>query len=458
MRTETQDTGHSERLSLRTKLTYGLGDHTINLTLSVLSLFYLFFLTEHAGLRPALASAVLLVGRGIDAFSDPLMGRLSDLTRSRWGRRRPYFLFGCIPFGICFALLWSGAPLESQLVKFAYYASLYSLYSLASTVLAVPYIALLPELTSDYQERTSLSSFRSAFAVSGTLVAAVTTRPLVATFGGEAAGFAWMGVLFGIWVALPWFMVFLATREREHKPSEKPRASFAHGLRLLARHNTYRRLCGMYLFGRMAMDVAGAMFIYYFDYWLQRPGDHPIALGSVMLVSILSLPLWLRIARHTDKHQAMIAGAAWWIFLQIAIVIIQPDWPRWIVFACAACTGVSFAVLDLMPWSMLADVIDEDELRSGERREGLYAGFFMFLRKLSGAGAVAAAGIILDLSGYVPKAAAEPAVLLSIRGLTGALPALLLACSIAFALRYPLSRAAHAAVQRQLAARRTSQA
>jgi GPH family glycoside/pentoside/hexuronide:cation symporter len=107
------------------KLVIGLGDHTITLTLAALSLFYVFFLTEYAGIRPALAGLVPLIGRFVDAFTDPLMGRLSDLTRTRMGRRRPYLLLGALPFGLSFAALWVDLPAESQLGRFAYYTGAY---------------------------------------------------------------------------------------------------------------------------------------------------------------------------------------------------------------------------------------------------------------------------------------------------------------------------------------------
>ena len=113
--------GRGERISVATKVIYSLGDHTVNLVLAALTLLYVIFLTDIIGLRPALAGAVPWIGRAVDAFTDPLMGRISDLTPWKRGRRRPYFLIGAIPFGVSFALLWLDVPFGSQLGKFAYY-------------------------------------------------------------------------------------------------------------------------------------------------------------------------------------------------------------------------------------------------------------------------------------------------------------------------------------------------
>jgi Na+/melibiose symporter-like transporter len=145
----------AERLSVRTKVVYATGDHTVNLILSAASLLYLVFLTDLVGLRPALAAAVVWVARVVDAFTDPGMGRISDLTRWKAGRRRPYFLIGAIPLGLFFALMWLDTPLQAQSAKFAYYAAVYVGVCLAMTCVSVPYLALLPEMATDYDERTS---------------------------------------------------------------------------------------------------------------------------------------------------------------------------------------------------------------------------------------------------------------------------------------------------------------
>jgi sugar (glycoside-pentoside-hexuronide) transporter len=439
-----------ERLSARTKLVFGLGDHTINFSLSALSLFYLFFLTEVAGLRPALAGAVLLVGRFVDGFTDPLMGRISDLTRWRWGRRRPYFLIGMIPFGLCFGLLWGAVPLESQAEKFLYYAALYALYSVSSTVLAVPYTALLPELTSDYQERTSINTFRAALAVLGTLLAAIGTKQLAESFGGDVRGYSWMGVAAGIWVTLPWIAVYRVTWERPSFQREA-HAGFLDALKGLSRHHSYRRLLGLYLFGRMAMDVVGAMFVFYFTYWIRRPEHVEATLAILLITVVLSLPIWLRISPRVDKRTLFIMGTSWWVAFQLTLLIATPEWPVWTLFAAAALIGVGYAVTDLMPWAMLGEVVDEDELSTGERREGMYAGFMTFVRKLAGASGVFLAGVVLDLAGYVGGQPEQTtSALLAIRGLTGAVPTLLLAIAATIAFGYPLGRARHRQILAEL--------
>lgn len=441
---------------MRSKLGYAAGDHTLNLALSALTLFYLFFLTDLIGLSPGLAGFVLLVGRSVDAFSDPAMGRISDRTRWSWGRRRPYLALGAVPFGVTFAALWLPYPLDSELARLVVFSFAYVLHTLASTVVSVPYVALLPELVLGYQARTSLNTYRAVAAVLGTLLAAGVMRPLANAFGGGAEGFAAAGALLGVWLALPWLAVYRATWERPEfrRPA---RLGLREGLVVLARHRTYLRLAGLYLCGRIAVDVVGAMFLFYFTYWLRRQADFEPTLLLLLGSVALWLPGWLWISKWTDKHRAFIFGAGSWIAVQSAIFFLTPETPRWVLFALAALAGIGYAAADVMPWSMLGDVVDEDELLTGERREGLYAGFFTFLRKLGGAGGVALAGLALDASGFEPGGTEQPAsALLTIRALTGIAPAVFLALGILFALRYPLTRAAHHEVRLRLEGSRST--
>jgi sugar (glycoside-pentoside-hexuronide) transporter len=443
-----------EALPVRVKAGFALGDHAINVQLSSLSLFFLFFLTEVAGLPPAQAGLVLLVGRAADAFTDPMMGRLSDQTPWRWGRRRPYFLLGALPFGVTTALLWS-TPGDGA--KFTYYAAIYVCNTLASTMLAVPYMALLPELATGYDERTSLNTFRAVGALSATMGIAVGLRPLVEWLGGGPSGWEQAGLALGLWVALPWLVVYRVTWERPglRQPSQ---VRFLAGARLAARNRAYRRLVGLFLAARIAVDVVGAMFLFWFTYWIGRPEDFPIALGLMLVADVLSLPIWLRVARHVDKRAIFVFGALWWIGAQAALFALGPDEPRGLVFAIAALAGIGYAVADLMPWSMLGDVIDADELHTGERRDGLYAGFFTFLRKLGGATGVALAGLLLQLAGFEKGREQSDTALLAIRLLTGVFPALFLAVAIGVALGYPISRARHREITERLAERRAARA
>ncbi|MCH2169596.1 glycoside-pentoside-hexuronide (GPH):cation symporter [Myxococcota bacterium] len=445
------------KLSLTTKITYALGDHSINLVLSATSFFYLYFLTSVADLRPALAGLVVWLARVVDAVTDPMMGRLSDGTRWASGRRRPFFLIGAIPLALSFALMWTVSPFEDQTGKFFYYAFAYALMSVTSTVVSVPYLALIPEMATRYDERTAVNAFRAGAAVLGTL-AAVGMKPLVDSLGGGPEAWATTGLIASVWVAVLWLPVHRVSFER----SEYQRmvtVGILEGLRIALRQRSYRILMALYIFSRIAIDLIGALFLLYFTFYVGRADDFSKTLALFLLVGVASLAFWLRVSRTSDKRTIFLIGSIWWIVSQLIIYAAEPDWARWSMFLIAAVAAVGYAACDLMPWAMLGDVVDEDELATGERREGLFVGLFMFLRKLGGATAILVVGIALDLVGYVGSADPESQPQLAIdgiRALTSLGPAFFLTLAVLAALPYPLSRKAHADILERVERKRNA--
>jgi Na+/melibiose symporter-like transporter len=263
--------------------------------------------------------------------------------------------------------------------------------------------------------------------------------------GGGATGFSGAALVFGLWFTVPWLVVHRVTWER---PEFSGRADIGllQGARQLLAHRAYRRLVGLYICARSASDLIGAMFLLFFTHWLARAEDFPGTMGLLFCCVVLSLPVWLRISRHVDKGTLFIIGACWWIGAQMFLFAIGPDWPRWAMFVLAAAAGIGYAMADLMPWSMLGDVIDEDELQTGERREGIYAGSFTFLRKLGGASGVLIAGLVLDLAGHGSAPEPSERAVMSIRGLTAIGPAILLAVAAWIARGYPITRKRHAEI------------
>jgi sugar (glycoside-pentoside-hexuronide) transporter len=434
------------RLGALRKSFYALGDFTLNVSYSSLSLIYTtYFLTQVADLRPALAGLVPLIGRAVDAFTDPLMGRLSDLTRWRWGRRRPYFLLGALPYGVCFALLWLDVPFASQTARFAYYAVAYCLLSVAVTILSVPYLAIQPEMATDYDERTSLNTYRTIGSILGT-VGAVAILPVSKSLGGGAAGFAAAGAVYGLLVALPWLAVHGATFERAGFRTRAVQSGFADTLREVMRHTSFQRLTGIYILTRIAMDLAAALIILYVSFWLGRSADYELVMMLFLGAIVVALPGWLRFATGREKTGIFVAGCTWWMVASFLLAFVQPEWPRWILFVFVPLVAVGYAVVDVMPWSMLGEVIDEDDLQTGERRDGLYNGFFTFIRKLGGAIGVALVMGILDVAGFERGEQQSESARQAIRLLTALGPGLFLLFAVWLARDYPLTREVHARV------------
>ncbi len=418
------------------------------MALSSLSLVYFTFLVTVAGLQPWLAGLIAWLARLVDAVSDPMMGRFSDGLHWRAGRRRPFFLIGMLPLGLFFGLMWT-TPFGGQAAMFVWYLAIYVGIALSLTVLSVPYMALIPEMATSYDERTALNTWRAGGAVIGTMVAAGFFK-LADGLGGGPGGFERAGFLIAIWLVLPWPLVFAASFEPKDRPRVE-RAPLFPALKSVIGHDTFRRLCGIYLTSRIAMDLLGLAVPLLVTIWLGRSGDVTWTLLSMLGVVVLSLPFWLHIARHREKHRVLAFGAAWLVFWLVFIFFVDPSWPRWAVFAVAGLLGIGYAVVDLFPWAMLGEVIDEDEISSRERREGVYNGIFTFIRKVGGATSYMLGGFALSLAGYDSEASVQPAAAVTtIRVIATLAPAACVLAALALLSGYPLTRARHADIQQDL--------
>ena len=444
-----------ERLPLHLKLIYGLGDHSINTALVALTMIFPFYLTDVVEMPIWLAGLVPLVGRSVDAVSDVFMGRLSDRTRWKAGRRRPYLLIGALPFAVFFAAIWAAPPIDSPALQFGYFAGVYALVSISMTIVAIPYQALMPELTDDYDERTTLATFRSVLSLLATLLIAVSFRPAVEALGGDAPAWALVGLIFAAWILWPWLPIWWVTWERPRAEDQEP-LSFEQYVRVLVTNKNYQRLLFLFALGRIAIDLPLALFLHYFTYVIGHPDYFDGMMFTFILGTVVGMPLWMRFARGRDKSRVYIYACFAWTGTFFGLLSLQPDWPYALMLSISFLSGAGYSAADMMPWSMVADLADEDEVVSGERREGIYVGVFTFVRKMSGSIGVALAFFVLDVVGFVPNVENPDTVVTAIRVLTAAVPIGFILASIAGARRYTLGHAEHEGILEELARRRAA--
>jgi GPH family glycoside/pentoside/hexuronide:cation symporter len=448
----------SERLSRRTKLSYGVGDIGLSLTSTVIGAYFALFLTDVVGLSPRIAAAAIFIGRSWDYINDPLVGHISDRTRTRWGRRRPFLLFGALPFALGFALLWWRPPISSQIGLGAYYALAYLLYEAAATLIYMPYSALTPELTLDYDERTALTSYRMFFSILASLVAFTVPIAFVGRFvPGNAARVLIMGAGCGLISALPFLLTFAGTREREAF-REQATPSIVASLKAAAKNRPFVFGMAIYLLTWVAVKLLEAMLLYFIKYGIEREGQSDWIMLTIFAVAMAALPLWEWASRHWNKRWAYVTGIAFWAVVQIVIVTLTPATGLPLIFMLCALAGIGVSVAHVIPFSMIPDAVEWDELQTGQRHEGVFYGLVTLAQKVATSLALPAALLLLDVTGYVPNAAQQsPSALIGIRLLTGPIPAVLLCAGILFALVYPLDRAQHLEVRRALEARRAAQ-
>ena len=207
-------------MKLKASLGYAIGDLGINLYFISTLTYLLYFYTDVLGISAAAAAGVFLVARLVDAVTDPLMGAIAERTRTRWGRLRPYLLFGAIPLGVITVATFTVPDLdESGKVIWAY--ATYTLFGILYTVVTIPYSALTASLTDDYQERTKLSTFRMAFAFTGAVIVSVGVAELVQGFASPADGYAAVMTAFALVATLLLLITFFNTREVIQPPVDE---------------------------------------------------------------------------------------------------------------------------------------------------------------------------------------------------------------------------------------------
>lgn len=452
------------KVRLINKLAFGAGDFGPAIAASVIGYFLLIFFTDVAGLRPGLAGLVLLITKAWDAINDPIIGYLSDRVRTRWGRRRPWFLFGAIPFGLAFFLHWLVPPF-SEAGKFWYYLGVSLLFDTMFTIVNTPYTALTAEMTSDFDERTSLNSFRFAFSIGGQLFAVVAHGAIVGAFGADIrGGYMAAGAVLGVMAALPFFFAFWGTYERHEAPQEQE-LPFWEGLKTTFANIPFRYASGVYLCSWLATSIVQTVLVFYLQYWLRIPDKLILILFGLQISSFAWLFIWSRLSQRLGKKGVYYRGIASLIVVLMSLFALPASAPFWLVLALALCAGVGTAVSILIPWSILPDVIELDELETGQRREGAYYGFFVLLQKLGVALGLFLIGQMLEVTGYVSaKAGAaapseQPAsALAALRWIIGPIPALLLAVGLALMWRFPITKERHAATLAELERRRAAKA
>jgi GPH family glycoside/pentoside/hexuronide:cation symporter len=446
-----------EKLSLWTKVAYAMGDLSNSVGPgTIVPFWYFFFLTDVAHLNPALAGVTVLIGGIWDAINDPLVGLLSDRTRTRWGRRRPYLLFGALPYGVTFALMWIVPPIQNQVVLSLYFALVYILFDTAVTAVSCPYYALTPELTLDHDERTSLTTCRMFVSIVTGLMAAVGFALVFDATADEQSAFLVMGVICAFLFVPTILVSFFGTRERPEfqiVPPPPPREV----LRFVMHNREWWYTLGMRLASWMPVDSASAVFVYYLIYWLQMDEMGASLVQAVILASaVVCLPLILWMARRWEKKTSFIISMASWAVVMLGTLLI-PRGAKPLAYVIAFLVGPGVSAAHVLPAAMSADALEVDELASGTRQEGIYSGFEVFIRKLSTKLVLAGLGPILAWSGYVEGAVDQtPQTLTTIRVVIAVVPAVILAAAVLIAWTYPLTRTRHREIRAALAQQRAA--
>ena len=534
-----------EKLNFTTKLAYGSGDMGPAITANILVFFLLYFFTNVAGLPAGMAGSILAIGKIGDAINDPVAGILSDRTRTRWGRRIPWMLFGAIPFGIFFFLQWivpnfSDDPDLNNWYLFAYYIAISILFNLAYTAVNLPYTTLTPELTQDYNERTNLNSFRFAFSIGGSILSLVLARvifqvypgdpkqqyvvlgivssllsvvalfwcvfriqergasPLLQSSGKKILGFILtalgaIGIVYGIsqlfirisvleitailfglqFIGFGLTLIFAKTEshlssreaiEARNSASSVPELPIKQQLKIAFSNKAFLYVIGIYLCSWLGVQLTASILIYYVVSWIgMDEAAFPLVAIAVQGTALIMLFFWKAVSNRLGKKTVYYLGMIVWIVAQAALFVIQPG-QIVLVYIGAIMAGFGVSVAYLIPWSMIPDVIELDELNTGQRREGVFYSFMVLLQKLGLALALFLVGQALEWSGFIQRIPGEAipvqpdSALLAIRIAIAPLPTVFLVIGLVLTYFYPITKEVHADIVRQLKARKDREA
>lgn len=467
----------SQKLSLSTKLAYGAGDLGPAITANILSVFLLIFFTNVAGLGAGLAGSILMIGKIWDAINDPIVGILSDRTHSRWGRRHPWMMFGAIPFGLTFFLQWlvprfSDNVDVNQWSLFSYYVFVAILFNTFYTAVNLPYTALTPELTQDYDERTGLNSYRFAFSIGGSIFSLVLAQVIFGLFKDDPVQkhLVLAGVCGVISVlSLAWCVVGTLNRvaitERlrlEHITQEAP-LPYGQQLKIAFSNGPFLFVIGIYLCSWLAVQNTVSIIPYFVKNWMGLADEDFIKLIiAVQVTSLIMLFVWTQVSKRFGKKPVYFMGMALWAIAQLGLFFLQPGQVG-LMYVLAVMAGFGVSTAYLVPWSMIPDVIDLDELNTGHRREGIFYGFMVLLQKVALAIGLLGVGLVLQKAGFQSTTTGQPlpiqpeSALWAIRWMVGPAPLLVLLVGIGLAYFYPITREVHAEILLKLQERQRSQ-
>lgn len=447
-------------LSFKEKLGYGLGDSASNFFFQVFNIFLLYYYTDVFGLNPAAVGTMFLVTKLVDAFTDPVMGVIADRTTTRWGKFRPYILWGAIPYGLLGYAMFAG-PDFSDTGKLIYAYATYTLMMLAYTVINVPYGALMGVISPSSKERLKVSSYRFVCAFSAAWLIGTFVTPLKAILGGgdEAEGFRITMMIFSvISIALFW-VTFATTKERVAPPPVQ--SSIKDDLRAAAKNLPWIAMLVSGVFTLAQIAVKAGAQIYFLKYFVGDDGT-PIfwifdktavflSLGMFAFIAGVSTTQYLN--RYIDKRNLLILVNVLGIVLAIPLFFLGAD-QYWLLVALNCLMQFVAGPGPALVFAMYADCADYGEYKSGRRTTGLIYSAGGFAAKFGLAIGAGLSGFILAGFGFVANAEQTETSMFGIRLMYIVYPAILLLLGTAALYFYRLTDKQMVEIEAELASRR----
>ncbi|MDR1930678.1 MAG: MFS transporter [Treponema sp.] len=419
------------RLGVGQKLGFGIFDLGGNMLFTLMGFWCLKYLTDVAGLGALFAGMAVMIGKGWDAVTDPMMGFISDRTITPLGRRRPYLLAGAIPMMLTLWLFFTAPAIANQVLLMFWATGTLMMVNTASTVINIPYSSLTPELTDDYHERTSLNGYRFGCAVFGTLIGAAAVEPLAGAFGGAVPGWSKMGLILGAIMTIVTLLTFIGTKEKKHTREDIPTEGFFATYKAVFTNKPYVILFLTYALHMTAINFLQSILAYYVEYLYPNSFEFlglnltTISMMALLLTAMVFIPVSVAVSRKIGKKRTYqicfaVIGSACIIVAAVGHLLSVPYF-----LALLAYAGIGVGFSYVAPFAMVPDTVEYDAVKTGERKEGAYYGMWTFISKVGAALSMFISGLILKLGGYAANTVQGPGARLAIRIIIGPIPALI---------------------------------
>ncbi len=444
-------------MQMRKKIGYALGDMGISISYFAVGFFFVYYLTDIVGMNPFLAGLAFFVGKLWDGVNDPLMGILSDRTRSRFGRKRVYILFGALPLAISFILLWM-IPIDAEeWLQFILATASLTLYATAYTVVVVPYMALVPVMTNDYDERTQITGLRAILSTFGTILGGGAAL-LLSSFSDEVFGLRAITIGFGGFTLLSLLIASRSVRDVEDKTSTDAAImefSVPRYLALVKEKNLFILLFVKFL-GAIATGSLSAALPYFAEHILGDQGKSTIGLAIYVAVSAIVIPVWNRSTKRFDKRRLLLFGntASALVLLSMGLFVRETNLP----FFYLGCVllGLAMSSYLLIPYSLVPDLVDFYEHKTGERHESVFFGLWITVHQLGISFAGLILGASLDIFGYRGDVATQTeSALFAVRVAFGVIPGIFFLLTALVLQKYEVTREVYQKVRTELEQRAT---
>ena len=443
-------------MKMRSKIGYALGDFGISIAYFIVGFFFMYYLTDILHISPLLAGSVVFIGKLWEGASNPIVGVINDRIKSRFGRKRSFIMLGAIPFALSFILLWLIPVTLGEPVKFALAVLTALLYATAYSVVSVPYMALVPVMTGNYDERTQIVSLRAVLSTVG-IVLGGGAALIVSSFGDDVIGLRTMAIVFGVIAGLS---LLIAARsvsgveDKEDRGGKIIQASFGDYAALLKEEQTSILLLFKFL-GAIATGSLMAAIPYFAKHILSDVGSSTYGVAIYTVTTAALIPLWYKLTTRFDKRRLLLIANSLGAIVLLVTALAVGNGGTMLFFVGCGMLGLVMSAYLVIPYSLIPDLVDFYHHKTGVRHESVYFGVWMTVHQIGIGAAGLLLGLFLSIMGYDGSAEEQTGqALLAVRLAFGLLPGVFLVLAALVLQKYGITRQVYEQIRAELAQNR----